>query len=410
MIIIKAPVHSILPTIILFITATTSLLYRRCVSCAFTPVTLIQHTSIKTLGIARMSSSSTLLHDSKRKRLEASTKVIATHSGTFQADEALGVWLLRNTPTYYNSPVVRTRDPDIYNSADIVIDVGGTYNHDEKKYDHHQRDYNERFEPKVELLMGGQTDEIPRCTKLSASGLVYRHYGRDVIMSIYPTLSSEDLEKVYIKVYNQFMETIDAIDTGVEMLPSDVQMVYRDNTGLSSRISRLNARWNENNSGDEQDKRFEKAVAACGDDFTSIVTKIVESDLPARAIVEKAFLNRKEIDSSGEIVCLESGGLPWKGHLYNLEKEYNSDDDSLVKYVLYTDQSGMWRIQAVTVENQAFENRLSLPEEWRGVRDEDLTKVAGIQGCRFCHAAGFIGGNDTFEGVLEMAKIALKRK
>lgn len=36
-----------------------------------------------------------------------------------------------------------------------------------------------------------------------------------------------------------------------------------------------------------------------------------------------------------------------------------------------------WRVQAVTVEGQAFENRLSLPEEWRGVRDQDLAKVTG---------------------------------
>ena len=85
------------------------------------------------------------------------------------------------------------------------------------------------------------------------------------------------------------------------------------------------------------------------------------------------------------------------------------DDKDLIKFVLYTDQSGMWRIQAVTVEGQAFENRLSLPEKWRGVRDADLEKIAGIEGCTFCHAAGFIGGNKSFEGVLQMARVALQQ-
>lgn len=58
-------------------------------------------------------------------------------------------------------------------------------------------------------------------------------------------------------------------------------------------------------------------------------------------------------------------------------------------------------------DTDSFENRKSLPEAWRGVRDEKLSEVAGIKGCTFCHASGFTGGADTFEGVLEMAKKSL---
>jgi uncharacterized UPF0160 family protein len=70
----------------------------------------------------------------------------------------------------------------------------------------------------------------------------------------------------------------------------------------------------------------------------------------------------------------------------------------------------MWRVQAVTVEGRGFENRLSLPEQWRGVRDQDLASIANIPGARFVHVAGFIGGADSYQGVLEMAKAALKVK
>lgn len=52
--------------------------------------------------------------------------------------------------------------------------------------------------------------------------------------------------------------------------------------------------------------------------------------------------------------------------------------------------------------------RLSLPEEWRGIRDEALSKLSGIQGCIFVHAGGFIGGNNTQEGALEMARRTLQ--
>ena len=47
---------------------------------------------------------------------------------------------------------------------------------------------------------------------------------------------------------------------------------------------------------------------------------------------------------------------------------------------------------------------LSLLEEWRGVRDDALSKLSGIPDCIFVHASGFIGGNKTKEGALEMAR------
>lgn len=342
----------------------------------------------------------------KRAKLDGivSDKIIGTHSGTFQADEAMGVWMLRQLPQYRNSKVVRSRDLSVLEKLDIVIDVGGVYDHASLRYDHHQRGYDERFDE-------GNNDG-PRCTKLSASGLVYRHYGKEVIRAHYPNLSQDSIELAYTKLYDSLLEALDAIDTGVEMVPEGVEMLYKDSTGLSRRVSRLNPRWNEadDSTGEtpSPDERFEVASQICGDDFLSIMTHIVESDIPARVFVERTLLKRHETDASGEIVVLESGGLPWIGHLYELEKEHNVDP--LVKFVLYTDQAGMWRIQAVTVEGRRFENRLSLPEEWRGVRDEDLAKLAGIPGCTFCHAAGFIGGNETFEGALQMARVALTKK
>lgn len=55
----------------------------------------------------------------------------------------------------------------------------------------------------------------------------------------------------------------------------------------------------------------------------------------------------------------------------------------------------------------SFENRRSLPAAWRGVRDDALSELCGIPGCVFVHAGGFIGGNKTLEGAMEMARQAL---
>ena len=59
------------------------------------------------------------------------------------------------------------------------------------------------------------------------------------------------------------------------------------------------------------------------------------------------------------------------------------------------------------VAPSSFENRKSLPAAWRGLRDEALSECSGIPGCVFVHAAGFIGGNATREGAIEMARQGL---
>lgn len=54
--------------------------------------------------------------------------------------------------------------------------------------------------------------------------------------------------------------------------------------------------------------------------------------------------------------------------------------------------------------------RLSLLEEWCGIRDEPLSALSGIKGCIFVHASGFIGGNETREGALNMARKTLQHR
>ena len=382
------------------------------VAGAFVPLPIRYSSSFATTTFVFAGSSSNNMSTAppviKRAKLHDDTtvsKVIGTHSGTFQADEAMGVWMLRQLPLYRNAKVVRSRDPQVLDPLDIVIDVGGAYDHSKLRYDHHQRGHEERFEKRK-----GSENE-PRCTKLSASGLVYRHYGKELLQVYYPDLPQDYVDLAYAKIYDSLLEALDAIDTGVEMAPEGVELVYKDTTGLSRRVSRLNPWWNEVDSHGNKpshDERFEEAVRICGEDFLSVMTLVVESDIPARSFVERALLARHQTDASGEIIVLESGGLPWRNHLYELEKDHAVDP--LIKFVLYTDVSGMWRVQAVTVEGRGFENRLSLPEEWRGVRDQDLASVAQIAGARFVHAAGFIGGADTYEGVLRMAQVALTRK
>jgi uncharacterized UPF0160 family protein len=118
-------------------------------------------------------------------------------------------------------------------------------------------------------------------------------------------------------------------------------------------------------------------------------------------------------DHAAPLPCTESNpniqSAPWKDHLFALEPTLQPP--AKVLYVLYPegDEPGSkWRIQCVPESSESFINRKSMPEAWRGVRDADLSKVSGIEGCVFCHASGFIGGNETYEGALKMARESLK--
>ncbi|KAH7944500.1 hypothetical protein HPB52_020459 [Rhipicephalus sanguineus] len=115
----------------------------------------------------------------------------------------------------------------------------------------------------------------------------------------------------------------------------------------------------------------------------------------------------RQVGDAGSIMIMERGGCPWKDHLLTLEEELSIPGE--VKMVLYQDQDGSsWRVQGVPVALGSFECRVHLPEKWRGLRDEELSRVSGIDGCVFVHSSGFIGGNKTKEGALEMATRTIK--
>lgn len=56
----------------------------------------------------------------------------------------------------------------------------------------------------------------PWVTKLSSAGLVYLHFGQRVISQILKTKEEDDVTcKIYDKMYENFVQEIDAIDNGI---------------------------------------------------------------------------------------------------------------------------------------------------------------------------------------------------
>lgn len=332
----------------------------------------------------------------------AGPKQIATHNGTFHCDEVLAVHMLRHTAAYAGAPVVRSRDETVLAAADVVVDVGGVYDAESQRFDHHQRGFAHTF--------AGEGKRAR--TKLSSAGLVYKHFGREVVADVLRSRGVEvaeaDVESVYLKVYDSFVEAVDAIDNGIAQYDTDAPPRYDNGTGLGSRVGRMNASWNEPSGDDVQDANFAKAVGFAGAEFDDCVVQIAKSWLPARSIVARAMAARDADDEQGRVLVMREWA-PWKDHLFAVEaEEAAAGKERLVQYVVYKDMTGgSWRVQAVPVSKTSFTSRTPLPEPWRGSRDDDLSTLSGIEGCVFVHASGFIGGNKTFEGAMEMVRKSL---
>jgi uncharacterized UPF0160 family protein len=241
--------------------------------------------------------------------------------------------------------------------------------------------------------------------------------------------ADEKVGIVWEKLYKDFIEAIDANDNGISVYDSaalsaaNIEKRFHD-SGLSiaSLVGDLNVNWNDpppppgQPPQSNEDAHFEAASKLIGEAFMRKLMYYAHAWLPARNIVHAAYAKRKTYDAYGRILVFERP-LPWKDHLFHLEESspQSPADNGMVLYVLYpekepseTEPQPKWRIQAVPESPDSFASRKALPEAWRGLRDEKLDEVAGVQGGVFVHASGFIGGNKTWEGVRLMAEKAVE--
>lgn len=175
---------------------------------------------------------------------------------------------------------------------------------------------------------------------------------------------------------------------------------YHVTTTLSRRVSTFRPAWND--PVQDFDAGFWKAMELVGAEFVDRVKFYGNVWWPARSLVLEALEKRFEVDpEGGRIIHFASGGCPYQEHLFDLEKELGIEGRIL--YAVFQDVNGSFRVAAVPVQEGSFESRLKLHPDWRGLRDDQLSQASAIEGGIFVHATGFIGGNQTKEGAIQMA-------
>jgi len=284
-------------------------------------------------------------------------KTIVTHNGNFHADDVFSIAALKSLfPTF---KLIRTRDSEIITKADMVVDVGGVYDADSDRFDHHQRGG-----------AGQRENGIP----YSSFGLIWQKYGLEICQGNPDVANSVD---------KSLVSTIDAIDCGYgEGKPEGIS--------LSQTIGMFNPTWQEEANFDAS---FNEAV-----EFASrVLMRFIASangSISAKSIVAKAV----EKAEDPRVIVLEKY-TPWKKTVHKLSEE--------ALYVVYPSQTGQWRVQTVPVELGSFEDRKPLPKQWAGLENKELQDITNIEDAMFCHNGCFIAGAESFESTMKMAAIAV---
>jgi len=74
----------------------------------------------------------------------------------------------------------------VLDPLDILVDVGGEYDVKRSRFDHHQKGFFETFSPEHK-------------TKLSSAGLIYKHFGEEVLTAVLQVEPSNPLVAYFHK-------------------------------------------------------------------------------------------------------------------------------------------------------------------------------------------------------------------
>ena len=299
---------------------------------------------------------------------------LITHSGSFHADEVTACAILTSIAKYRDAEIIRTRDATVIVGAkgdDIVFDVGMIHDPEINRFDHHMG----LDDPTKPYREDG--------TPYSSVGLIWKHFGHDLIRERHPNLSDEAVENVWRKTDKSMILKVDMIDNGIGgSFSSD---------DLTAIIDDINLDWDDKNS--TEDEAFRKAVS-----FTRVVVNGRINKIASR---ERAYsLVVEAIKASPDPRFFElPQSMPWENAVFD-----GGFEDLL--YVISERPEG-WYCTAVPLEKGSFDKRKSFPQEWSGLREKDLAAVTGVEDAIFCHPALFICGAKSKEGLMTLLQQAL---
>lgn len=293
---------------------------------------------------------------------------IVTHNGGFHADDifAVSTLLLFLGKNKDEVNIIRTRDPEIFATADYLVDVGAVHDPALNKFDHHQ---------------AGGAGERENGIPYAAFGLVWNEFGEKLVGSY------EGAEKIE----RRLVQAIDAEDVGFVAWHPTVKDFhpYTMQSVVNAFVPGPEA------SQEETDDAFVELLDLA---MNILRNEIRESKWQVE--IEKKIVEEYQRSNDKSVIVLEESrgwGRSFVGEVLARFPE--------PVYFVRQHRTGVW--QVVAVEKERFVSRKPFPSDWRGKRDEELQQVTGSSDAVFCHPSGFMCIAQTKEGAEQLAKITL---
>ncbi|RDB31417.1 MYG1 family protein [Candidatus Similichlamydia laticola] len=280
---------------------------------------------------------------------------VGTHDGTFHADEVTACALLLFCDCVDRQNLFRTRDPRVLERCEYVCDVGGIFDPDKKRFDHHQIDYTGDF---------------------SSCGMVLEFLERKGYFSSYQAKSLRD----------KFVKGIDDDDCGR----------YKNEVGVST-FSMVVSSYNDLEPFDQEKQTvaFNEALEFC--------LGYLHRFFRRQDYVLSCFDLVKEKLESSSLALVFDKHVPWMENFFLAGGERHP-----ALFLVMPSHDG-WHLRAIpqSKENTMISRRL-LPQAWAGLLEKDFERESGLTGGVFCHKGRFLSVWKCKEDALRALEFVLK--
>lgn len=308
--------------------------------------------------------------------------IIATHSGKFHADDVWAVTVL--DIVFPGCELVRTRDPGAIDAADFAVDVGGVWDPQAGRFDHHQKGFAGARQSGVEY---------------ASAGLVWKTHGARCVALIAQEpggtqISDDSAQQIAYAIDSDLVQYLDMADTGAAR---NAPGGY----GLSAVISGFNPTWlDEQHAGDAvaaeamRLARFRRAMAFMADIIRNAVKYRVGALLAGEQVRQSQSLEQ------GRVLFVKNAALPWASVVRN-------EMPQVLFVVSYSIADDRYLLHVVPAAADSFDARKDLPAAWAGLQGAALASATGVPDAGFCHNKRFIASAASFDGALALARLAL---
>ncbi|RJG03875.1 MYG1 family protein [Noviherbaspirillum sedimenti] len=308
--------------------------------------------------------------------------IIATHSGKFHADDVWAVMVLDQV--FPDCELLRTRDLERIAAADFAVDVGGVWEPQSGRFDHHQKGFS-----------GARQSGV----LYASAGLVWREYGARCVALLAQkhaghALAGKEAQDIAYAIDTDVVQYLDMSDTGTAR---NAPGGY----GLSAVVSGFNPNWlDEQQAGtpaaaeELRQRQFLRAMACMADVLINQVRYRVGSMLAASLVRQARRLE------GGRLLLLENAALPWSSIV-------RKEMPEVLFVISHSIAENRYMLHTVPATADTFEARRDLPAAWAGLQGGELAAACGVADAVFCHNGLFIAAAISYEGALQMARLAL---